>query len=179
MPAPYPHGAAGGRNNSCVQDCMNQIPRRRWAADADRSSFTQMEGRGRRRQRSREPGRVRAAAGSVVDARRKEAPLKHLHGHRPHDPDPPCQGWRGRGLAAAGGPRSPMAWPRRRRRRTARWLDEDENAVSDDLFLRLYSTHRLPDPLSTLIIRTPYANFQFTYIRIPRVPTLGTNGSSS
>ena len=56
-------------------------------------------------------GRVRAAAGSVVDARRKEAPLKHLHGHRPHDPDPPRQGWRGRGLAAAGG--RGARWPGR------------------------------------------------------------------
>jgi hypothetical protein len=38
-----PHGAAGGCNNSCGQDCTNQIPWRRRAADADRSSFMRTE----------------------------------------------------------------------------------------------------------------------------------------
>ena len=59
-----------------------------------------------------------------------------------------------------------MAWraPARRRQevdeRTSvlyaktNWLDEDEDAVSHDLCLRIYSTHRLPDPFSTLRARS-------------------------
>ena len=84
-----------------------------------------------------------------------------------------------------------MAWraPARRRQevdeRTSvlyaktNWLDEDEDAVSHDLCLRIYSTNRLPDPFSTPIIRTPARTliFKFMYIRILHVPTVGTNGS--
>jgi hypothetical protein len=50
---------------------------------------------------------VGVAAGLVVDARRKKAPLKHLHGHRLHDPDQPHHGWQGRGLAAG---RAAVVW---------------------------------------------------------------------
>jgi hypothetical protein len=55
MPAPYPHGAASGCNNSCGQDCTRTNPTT--TADSrcvDRSNFTQPEGRGCRRQRRRE-----------------------------------------------------------------------------------------------------------------------------
>jgi len=54
--------------------------------------------------------RVGAAAGSVVDAKRKEAPLKHLDGHRPDQSlmqrgrsRRRPRGWRGRWLAATSG----------------------------------------------------------------------------